>query len=216
MFIGHDAVGFASKRVTPRVGLGWLIAAPSFLDLLWPVFLLLRIEHVRIDPGNTKFTPLDFYDYPWSHSLLMSIVWGALFGLAYYMTSRYVAGAVILGFGVVSHWILDFVTHRADMPLYPGGPRVGLGLWNHPTATVIIEAVMFAIGLTLYIRATQPRDRTGVYALWSFVIVLLVIYAGAAQGTPPPSVNAIIVMGFAGYLLPLWAIWIDRHREGRG
>ena len=216
MFIGHDAVGFASKHVAQRTSLGWLLAAPAFLDLLWPVFLLLGIEHVRIAPGNTQFTPLDFYDYPWSHSLLMSIAWGVLFGLAYFARSRYAAGAVTLGIGVVSHWVLDFVTHRPDLPLYPGGPKAGLGLWNYPTATAIIEVLMFVIALAIYIRTTQPRDRTGVYALWSLVILLLAIYTGAAQGTPPPSVKAIIVMGFAGYLIPLWGFWIDRHREARG
>src|SRR5437763_10930689 len=117
MFIGHNAVGFASKRLAPRTSMLWLMAAPMLLDLLWPLFLVLGIEHVRIAPGNTKFTPLDFYDYPWSHSLLMSIVWGVLFALVYFATSRYAAGAVTLAFGVVSHWIFDFITHRPDLPL---------------------------------------------------------------------------------------------------
>src|SRR5580704_6715491 len=100
------------------------------LDLLWPLFLLAGWEQVRIDPGNTAFTPLDFVSYPYSHSLAMSVVWGILFALLYWGATRYVAGAVVIGFGVVSHWILDFVTHRPDLPLYPGGTaRVGLGLW---------------------------------------------------------------------------------------
>jgi membrane-bound metal-dependent hydrolase YbcI (DUF457 family) len=216
MFIGHDAVGFASKRIAPRTSLGWLMTAPILLDLLWPLFLLIGIEHVRIAPGNTKFTPLDFCDYPWSHSLLMAIVWGVLFAAAYFAKTRYTAGALTLACGVVSHWLLDFFTHGADMPLYPGGPKVGLGLWNHPTATVIVEGAMFIAGLAIYVRATRPRDRTGLFAMWGLVITLILIYCANAQGPPPPNVGTLIVLAFAQYLIPIWAAWIDRHREARG
>jgi len=216
MFIGHNAVGFASKRIAPRTSLGWLMTAPILLDLLWPLFLLLGIEHVRIAPGNTKFTPLDFYDYPWSHSLLMSIVWGVLFAAAYFAKTRYTAGAVTLACGVVSHWVLDFFTHGPDMPLYPGGPKVGLGLWNHPMATMLIEGLMFIAGIAVYVRVTRPRDRTGLFAMWGLVIMLTVIYAANTQGPPPPNVGMLIGLAFAQYLIPIWAAWIDRHREARG
>src|SRR6516165_7208247 len=115
MFIGHFAVGCASKKFAPRTNLGILMAAPLWLDILWPFFLLLGWEHVRIDPGNTRFTPLDLYDYPWSHSLLMSIVWATLFAGLYYTFARYRAGAIVIWIGVVSHYILDWITHRPDM-----------------------------------------------------------------------------------------------------
>ena len=54
MFLGHFAVGFASKKLAPETNLGWLIAAPIFLDLIWPVFLLLNLEQVKIEPGNIQ------------------------------------------------------------------------------------------------------------------------------------------------------------------
>jgi membrane-bound metal-dependent hydrolase YbcI (DUF457 family) len=94
---------------------------------------------VRIEPGNTAFTPLNFISYPISHSLLAAIGWATLFALLYYAVKRYRAGAVLIWIGVVSHWVLDFVVHRPDLPLYPGGPRLGLGLWNSILATVIVE-----------------------------------------------------------------------------
>ena len=141
MFVGHNAVGFASKKFAPQTSLGWLMAAPMLLDLLWPVFLLLGIEKVRVDPRATKFSPMDFESYPWTHSLAMSIAWGILFAGIYFVKSRYTAGAVTLFFGVVSHWVFDFFTHRPDLPLWPGGPKVGLGLWNYPHATLIIEQI---------------------------------------------------------------------------
>jgi len=86
------------------------------------------VEHARISPGNTKYTPLNLYDYPWSHSLLMLVIWGALLGGIYWLISKDAAGSCAVGACVVSHWVLDWVTHRPDMPLYPGGPNFGLGL----------------------------------------------------------------------------------------
>ena len=130
MLIGHNAVAFAAKRIAPRTSLGTLTAAVMFLDLIWPIFLLLGIEHVRIEFGATKFTPLDFYDYPWTHSLVMSIAWGVAFGVVYFARTRYARGAVVVALCVVSHWVLDLIVHRPDLPLWPGGPKFGFGLWN--------------------------------------------------------------------------------------
>jgi hypothetical protein len=213
MFIGHFAVGLASKRVAPRASLGVLMAAPNLLDLLWPIFLLLGWEQVRIDPGNTAFTPLDFVSYPISHSLLTACGWGVLFALLYWAVARYVRGAVVVAFSVVSHWVLDFITHRPDLPLYPGGPRAGLGLWNSVPATMAIEISMYAAGAWLYLSMTRARDRVGSYALWAFLVFGLVAYLANIFGPPPPSAHAIAVAALALWLIPLWAWWIDRHRD---
>jgi len=215
MFIGHDALSFAVKRATPRVGLGILIAAPNLLDLLWPIFLLLGIEHVRIAPGNTKITPLEFYDYPWSHSLAMSIGWGLLFAAGYWFRTRYTRGAIVVALLVVSHWLLDFITHAPDMPLWPGGPRVGLGLWNHPPAAILIESLMFAGGIAIYLRTTRAKDRTGTISFWIFAGLLALIYVANLMGPPPPNVKAVAWMTLALWILPFWAAQIDRHREVR-
>jgi len=214
MFIGHVAVGFAAKRVAPKTSLGLLIAAPLALDLLWPVLVLVGVERVRIDPGNTAFTPLAFTYYPWSHSLLMSLVWSVLAGVAYWLWRRYAVGALVLGAGVFSHWVLDAVSHRPDMPLYPGGATmVGLGLWNSVPATLVVECLMYAAGVWLYARATKPRDRIGTYGFWSFVAFQLLVYAMNEFGPPPPSAQAIGCMGLALWLLPVWAWWFDSHRD---
>ena len=217
MFIGHFAVGFASKKFAPRTNLGILMAAPLWLDILWPFFLLLGWEHVRIDPGNTRFTPLDLYDYPWSHSLLMSVVWATLFGGVYYAISRYRVGAIVVWIGVVSHWVLDWITHRPDMPLYPGGSRYGLGLWNSIPGTLVVEVSMFAIGIWLYVQTTHPKDWIGRYMFWAYVLLLLAAYVGDRFSGPPTDVmgdiakpSAIIVP-----LLLLWTWWFDCHRELR-
>jgi hypothetical protein len=216
MFIGHFAVGFTAKKFAPRASLAVLLAAPLFADMLWPVFLLLGWEQVRIDPGNTKFTPLDLFYYPWSHSLLMDCVWATAFALIYYAITRYGTGAIAVWIGVISHWILDWITHRPDMPLYPGGPRLGLGLWNSISGTLLVELTMLALGIWLYVRTTRPRDRIGRYAFAAYVVLLLVLYIGDRFSGPPPSVAAIAWSGVIALLILLpWAWWFDVHRTLR-
>lgn len=216
MFIGHFAVGFAAKKYAPRTPLVLLLAAPLLADLLWPIFLLVGWEHVRIDPGNTKFTPLDLYHYPWSHSLLMDCVWASVFALVYYAIARYWPGAVAIWIGVVSHWILDWITHRPDMPLYPAGPRVGLGLWNSVAGTLAVEFAMFAAGVWMYKRTTRARDRIGRYAFGAYVGFLVAAYVSDRFGGPPPNVPTLIWSAIiAEVVLILWAWWFDAHRDRR-
>ena len=213
MFVGHLALGLAAKRATPRVSLAVLIAASQLADMLWPFMLALGLEQVRIDPGNTAFTPLDFVSYPYSHSLLTLVIWGALFAWVFRAPSR-PRRALLLAALVVSHWVLDFVTHRPDMPLYPGGPKVGLGLWQSVPATVAIEGAMFAAGLWVYASCTRARDRVGQWGFVGLAALFALAYVGNLTSPPPPSVNALIVFAIIGASLTMvlsW--WVDRHRE---
>jgi membrane-bound metal-dependent hydrolase YbcI (DUF457 family) len=213
MFIGHVAVGLAAKRLASGTSLGLLVAAPLALDLLWPALVLAGCERVRIERGNTAFTPLAFTYYPWSHSLLMALAWSLLAGTAYWMWTRYRAGAIVLGAGVLSHWVLDAVVHRPDLPLYPGSTTmIGLGLWNSVPATLAVECAMFAAGVWLYASHSRPLDRAGRYGFWAFVAFLVAVYAANAFGPPPPSVGAVAFAGLALWLLPLWAWWFDSRR----
>ena len=213
MFVGHFGVGFGAKAAAPRVSLGTLLLAAQLVDLLWPAFVLLGLEEVRIDPGNTAVTPLDFVRYPYTHSLLTGIGWGVLLGLAYLVHRRLWRGAVVVTAVVVSHWVLDWISHRPDLPLVPGGIKVGLGLWNSVPATVAVESLIFASGVTLYLRATRARDRVGHWALWALIAFLAIAYVGNLAGPPPPSPLAIGWVGLAMWLLVPWGYWIDRHRE---
>src|SRR3954463_12052749 len=119
MFVGHAAAALAAKKVAPGVPLGLLLAAATWLDLVWPILLLLGLEQVRIDPGNTAFTPLDFTYYPWTHSLVAALAWSCLFAVASMSVARTTRSRLVLGSLVFSHWVLDFVTHRPDLPLWP-------------------------------------------------------------------------------------------------
>jgi len=212
MFIGHFAVGLGAKRWAPQVSLGTLFLAAQFIDLLWPTFLLLGLERVRIAPGITPFTPLDFEHYPWSHSLLLVMIWSGLFAGLYYTLRRNPRAAAVLGIVVLSHWILDLLTHRPDLPWWPGSTRVGLGLWESIPATLAVELILFVLGILIYLRTTRARDRIGRWAFWGLVVFLIAIYAANQLGPPPPSVEAIAWIGHAQWLMIAWGYWIDRHR----
>jgi hypothetical protein len=218
MFIGHFALGYAAKRWAPRLSLAALFAAALFADLLWPVLVAVGIEHVRIVPGITASTPLEFVSYPYSHSLLTLTIFGLLFG---WIVTRIAPVAPIAPIApilllVISHWVLDVITHIPDMPLYPGGPKFGLGLWNSVAGTLVVETILFAAGVSIYARATHARDAIGRWAFFGMTGFLFAGFVVNANGTPPPSVTALWIMALVLGALTLSMAWLaDHHRQPR-
>lgn len=214
MFLGHYGVAFGSRRVAPDTSLGTLTFAAQFLDELWPILLLLGIEQVRIQPDATAANVLVFTSYPFSHSLAMAVLWGVAIGMIHYLLRRNRRAACIIAVVVISHWLLDFPVHVADLPLWPGGSaRVGLGLWNSIPATLALELGIFGTGLLLYLRQTRARDRAGTWGLWSLVVVLLLIFVSGYVTPPPPSPRAVALSALTLWLFVPWSAWVDRHRE---
>lgn len=217
MFLGHFAVALAAKRAAPELSLGTLFLAAQLADLVWPMLVLAGIELFEIRPGDTAVTPLEFVHYPWSHSLAAMAGWGLALALAWLAVRRGTPMAAIVIFGVVlSHWLLDFASHRPDLPLTVGGEaRYGLGLWNSVPGTLAVEGALFAAGIAIYTRFTRARDRVGQWAFWGLIAFLLAIYASAVFGPPPPTKAAVPLAGLAMWLLVAWGYWVDRHREVR-
>jgi hypothetical protein len=217
MFLGHFGVGFGAKRAAPTVSLGTLFVACQLPDLVWPILVLLGVEAVEIVPGITAVTPLDFEFYPYSHSLVAGLLWAVAFVAAHRLLKRPpVSASITLGAVGLSHWVLDVVSHRPDLPLAPGGgPLLGLGLWRSVPATVIVEGSIFLLGLWLYVRATEARNRTGRWALVALAVFLLAVYAASLLGPPPPSARAVAAAGLATWLLVAWGYWVDRNRRRR-
>jgi membrane-bound metal-dependent hydrolase YbcI (DUF457 family) len=212
MFLGHFGVGFAAKKPAPQVSLGTFFLAAQWADLLWPILLILKLEHVTINPGDTISTPLNFDHYPYTHSLVFQLGWSLLLALVYFAFRKNLKNAVIVGLLVVSHWVLDFLVHRPDLPILPNGPFVGLGLWNNLTVTLILECVFFFGGVFIYYKTTKPKDRIGKYALLVLVIFLSVSYVLAIFGPPPPNESMLEYTSLTLWLLIPWSYWIDRHR----
>jgi len=216
MFIGHFGAGLAAKAVDKRPSLGTLFLASQFIDLLWPLFLILGIERVKIDPGNTAFTPLDFVYFPFSHSLFSVIIWGVLTGCIYFLVKKNLKGSILLGVLVLSHWILDLITHRPDLPIFPWQDfMAGLGLWNSVAGTIIVESSIFIAGAYFYFKYTSAKNKTGSFALWGLLVFLGIMYISNIFGPPPPSAEPIGYIGLAQWLIIAWGYWIDKNRSSK-
>lgn len=214
MFIGHFGLAFGAKKYAPQVSLGILFLACQLADIIWPNLLLLGIESMKIEPGVTVMTPLNFISYPYSHSLVALVLWSAIFAGLYLALSRSgTKAAIVIAVLVVSHWILDVVTHRPDMPItLSQSPRIGAGLWNFPIIAIPFELLLFGIGVWLYNKHTKPLNRQGSIGFWALVAFLLVIYAANLLGPPPPSTTAVAWSAQALWLLVAWGFWVDHNR----
>lgn len=218
MFLGHYGIAFALKRAEPKLSLGTLFLAVQLADLLWGAFLLLGWERVRIDPGYTAVTPLQFLEYPISHSLVGMIAWAVIGAAAYYSwptrdTSRHWQAAALVGLAILSHFLLDVVVHTPDLPLWGQDSRkLGLGLWNNPTATLVLELAALACGAALYVGLRSRRHPVRAGRLACLLLILVAIYLLSFFGPPPPSVTAIAVADIVGLLLLAgFAAWADRR-----
>ena len=210
MFVGHLAVALGARRAAPNANLGWLMAGVSALDLIWPIFMITGVEHATITPGATAFTPIVFDSYPWSHSLVMSVVWGVVLAAIAKAAGVKVSPGLLVAL-VISHWVLDFVTHAPDLPLWPGNsPRYGLTLWNSIPATIAIEGAMWIAGIATYMRSVGQSGRRPGWPFWSFVALCTVMWITGPYSPPPPSEKLLGWFGLIGWIIIPWTAWADR------
>jgi hypothetical protein len=221
MFVGHYGVSFACKGVEQRLPLWLLFLAVQFVDVLWSILILLGIEKVRIVPGITATNPFDLYYMPYTHSLVAAAAWSALVFLGYRMFVSQRSGgrdrpALFLALAIFSHWILDLLVHRPDLPLYDNAHKVGLGLWNYPMPTFALEAAILFGGMWVYMRSTESPSLVGKYGMPIFGIVLLVVHWILFFGAPAPSPDATAVLLLVLYLgFAAVAAWLERKRQVR-
>jgi hypothetical protein len=171
MFVGHYGPAFAAKAARKSIPLWVLFVAVQLVDVGWATFVLLGIEKVRIVPGITASSPLDLYYMPYTHSLIGSLLWSVAAGIAYNLFRRGDgrSAALIVGAAVFSHWVLDLLVHRPDLPLYDDTLKVGLGLWNYRVPAFLLELASLFGGMYFYLRTTEASTRVGRYGRSSLV-----------------------------------------------
>jgi hypothetical protein len=206
MLVGHFAVALVGKRIEPRISLGTLMLAVLLPDLLWPIFSVARVEYV-IGRPKEMYTPLDMTI---SHSLLMVILWAALFAGIYFLRRHYQRGARVLFIAVLSHWLLDSISH--GHALAPGTQRVwGFGLWHSFSTTIIIEGGFWLIAIILYVRTTYSKKWAGIYAFWPVVLLLTYIWiTNVRTGAPPP--EAVLGSLIFFLLIVGWSYLMNKAR----
>jgi hypothetical protein len=211
MFIGHIAVGLAAKRVYPKISLTNLFVAVLWLDLIWPIFLLLEIEIAYVAPGISKLMPLDLAHYPFSHSFIAAIFWSIIVAGINYIFTRDRVAFLILSLSVLSHWILDYFVHIPDLPLSINSEsKFGLGLWNSVLGTLAIEGSIFIFGvLTFYFSKTFFISKKRSY--WTFIIFLLFLYSFQFTGFVPPNMDVVAWGALGQWLFVIWAYWFEKN-----
>ena len=218
MFLGHYGVALAFKRVEPKLSLGTLFLAVQLPDLLWGIFLLLGWEHARIVPGYTAITPLEFLNYPISHSLMGALIWSVVAAALYYSwptrdTSRHWQAAAIVGLAAFSHYPLDVLVHIPDLPLTGNdSTKLGLGLWNDPAATLVAEALVFGAGLAFYMARGSNRHPVRRGRILTVLLLLIVTYLASVYGPLPPSMTAVAISDIV-FIIAMAALagWADRR-----
>ena len=208
MFIGHFALGLLAKKNEKLPSLAMMFIAVQWLDLIWPILVLLGIESLAIDPGNTKLTHLSFEFYPYSHSLLAAVFWSLLLGGCYFIFTKKKTGSLLIGGLVMSHWILDLITHRPDLPLSPfSETKVGFGLWNYPVIEIILELSIFILGAFLYFKSSNFKRKI---SFWLLIAFLLLVHVMNIVGPPPPDTMTVAWSANLMWLIVLWAWWIEK------
>jgi hypothetical protein len=212
MLVGHYAVGLIAKRAEPAINLGTFVLAAMFADFAWCVFLLLGIEHVQFKSGMGAGNYFYATNIAMSHSLLMDGIWAALLASVYLLWRHYPRGAWIIFVVVLSHWLLDFVSHRPDMPIAPGmHGHVGLGLWNSILATLLIEGGFWCLAIILYLRVTRAKSLAGTFVFWSGVILLTLLWLSNIAGPPPQNPRTAPFASLIIFSITVaWAYWVNR------
>ena len=216
MFVGHYGPSYAGKALGRVIPLWILFLAVQLLDVFWGIFVLSGIEHVRIVPGITATNPLDLYHMPYTHSLVGALAWSLAGGLAYRLWRGAGAGrdARIIAAAVFSHWVLDLLVHRPDLPLVNDGMKVGLGLWNMPAVAFGLEAVFLFGGLLWYLRATRGARTGGATGYILFSVLLLGVQAITFFGAPPTSPEGAAITALVAYfVLAGIAAWLETRTK---
>jgi len=215
MFVGHYGVSLAAKATKNSIPLWILFVAVQLLDVCWSFLVLLGIEKVRIVPGITATNPLDLYYMPYTHGLMGALLWSIAAGLAYKMFRKADgwSAASFVGAAVFSHWVLDWLVHRPDLPLYANSFKVGLGLWNYPALAFGLEVVFLFGGMYLYLRTTKSIARGGGLGMVIFGLVMLVVQAVVFFGPPPTSDKSAAVTALLVYFaFAAIAYWLEGKR----
>ena len=213
MFIGHYSASFVAKAITPQVPLWLLLAAAQLVDIVWAIFILTGVEHASLAPSLAS-NPLVLHDMPYTHSLVATLAWSVIAFLMAWKAIGLAAGeALAVAAVVASHWFLDLIVHRPDLPLLTGAPKFGFGLWNFPQLAYGLEVSLLFVTLWLCLKAIPIRnDRRGVW--YGFAAVLVAIQTMTSFGPIPPKLSAMVAAALALYLIiPFVGRWVERHQR---
>ena len=217
MLIGHYSAAFLAKRMAPQVPLPVYFAACQLLDIFWAVFVMLGVEKLRLIPGFTASNPLDLYFMPYTHSLPAAVAWSVAAACVYFFvvprSARSTRGALMVGAVVGSHWLLDLLVHRQDLPLMIDDIKVGLGLWDYRYPALLLELGLFWAGFLFSLKqAGENRRRYLILAIAMTAIQVSTLVI------PLPSLDYLLALQLLFvYVALTWGSYMaDRRLTGKG
>jgi hypothetical protein len=215
MFVGHLGVGLAMKKADQRINLGLLFFATMLLDVLLWIFVLLGIERVIVPPNFPELHFLTFF-YPYSHSLVGALIWSALaFGVAKYVLFRRMdrggRAAWVIAIVVLSHFVLDFLSHVPDLPIIDESFKIGFGLNNNIRIELGVEILIAVLGLVVYWRSVPSSKRMARYGSIVLIALLSALTGIGALATSAPTASQAAISGLALIaLVSAITFWLDR------
>ena len=217
MLIGHYGPAFAIKAIDKKVSLWMLFIAVQLPDIIWGTLILTGIEKAYINP-SLESNPLDLSYMPYSHGMLSTIIYslvavGILMLFPYFRKNK--SSAWWIGAAIFSHWILDFLSHRPDLPLYGNSAKVGLGLWNYPTLAVIIEVGIFIAGAIWYAIRVGGFKGWANYLFWGFVGIASIASSVRGDAMSPGSVDTVAISAMIFYAVATTIIYFVEKNERR-
>lgn len=180
MFAGHFGLAAAVRAKTPEVPFWALMLSTQLLDVIFVPLFLSGVETIEQADGNGYGGSLIHADY--SHSLTGALLIALVAGI---MAGRFWGkrGGLAIAAVTFSHWLLDLLVHRPDLPILPGNlgnlPLLGFGLWRFPTASILLESMLIIIGFLLYSRftaaGTERKTKVLAVAVNAVLGILLVL-----------------------------------------
>lgn len=217
MFVGHYAGAFLARSLDRKLPLAAAFVGVQLVDFGWDLFVLAGVEHARLVPGLPS-NPLDLYFMPYSHSLAATVVWAVLAGLLVKLTRAFGGSnrvAAVTALAVASHWFLDLLVHRSDLPLVgDSSTKLGLGLWNHPALGLVVEVGVLAASAAFYVYRTE-RTRTQARWIGAFVLGLAAVQIATVVGPLPPSIPAMTCSLLVAYVAFAWLAGVVDRRASR-
>lgn len=214
MFVGHYSAALLVKAAKPEIPLWHLFIAVQFVDYLWAGFLLLGIEHVQIIEGFMAASNLNLYHMPYTHSLVATFIWGLVAYMFYRfgMSTRSHVAGLFVALAVMSHWFLDLLVHAPDLELFPGGDKVGFGIWNSLIASQALELWLLLAGVIAYAARTKSFTRMSRFGPWLlFAVLVLVQFVNLLPQEALPSVQELAVSALAVFsVLAFFTWWMER------
>ncbi|MEL6876651.1 MAG: metal-dependent hydrolase [Pseudomonadota bacterium] len=211
MFIGHFAPAFAAAAISPRSPrLGTLFVAAQLVDWGFFALAMVGVEKMRVDPDATVMVPFDLYHMPFTHSLLGTAIWAAVFAIIVMVWQRNPFGGMLAALVVLSHWLLDWITHAPDLTIAGGPEAYGLGLWNYPQFAMPLELLITIGAFWFYVK----RTRGPIGPPLALLAVLLVFQAINWFGPEPVEAGmALYVQAlFAFGIATGFAWWVGHNR----